>query len=86
MIPRDVNVQHFIGREQLNEFLCWLDYSNCLVNECYEMSYVLCEQIRINLLETVIEPGMIDTTAQFMLILVSKIIRQLDSKVFSDGK
>lgn len=86
--PRDGNsVPHnFIGVKQLNEFLCWLDYANCLSNECVEFTTYLCPNLRTNLLEDVVEPSLLDTNAFFMLVLASKIIRQIDSKPFSDGK
>lgn len=84
--PRDGNVPHFIGRGQLNEFLCWLDYANCLSIECVELSTYLCPNLRIHLLEDVVEPSLLDSNAFFMLVLTSKIIRQIDSKMFSDGK
>lgn len=76
---------HFIGRGQLNEFLCWLDYSNCLSIECTQMAADLCYNIRKALLEDVVEPSMLDMNATFMLVLAAKIIRQLESKSFSDG-
>lgn len=83
--PRDGNETHFIGRGQLNELLCWLDYANCLSNECLELSTYLCPNLRIYLLEDVVEPSLLDNNAFFMLVLASKIIRQIDSKLFSDG-
>lgn len=82
--PRDGNVSRFIGKGQLNEFLCWLDYANCLSNECGELSTYLCPSLRMNLLEDVVEPSLLDDNAFFMLVLASKIIRQIDSKLFSD--
>lgn len=83
--PRDGNVS-FVGVKQLNEFLCWLDYANCLSNECAELSTFLCPNIRTYLLEDVVEPSLVDNNAFFMLVLASKIVRQIDSKLFSDGK
>lgn len=85
LIPRDGNASQFIGVKQLTEFLCWLDYANCLSNECTELSTYLCPNLRINLLEDVVEPSLLDSNAFFMLVLSSKIIRQIDSKQFSDG-
>ncbi|KAJ6619977.1 FHF complex subunit HOOK interacting protein 2A [Pseudolycoriella hygida] len=82
--PRDGNVSHFVGREQLKEFLSWLDYANCLSNECVDLSTYLCPNLRVNLLEDVVEPSLLDDNAFFMLVLASKIIRQIDSKVFSE--
>lgn len=83
--PRDGNVSNFIGGGQLKEFLSWLDYANCLSNECVELSTYLCPNLRVSLLEDVVEPSLVDSNAFFMLVLASKIIRQIDSKLFSDG-
>ncbi|KAG4072221.1 hypothetical protein HA402_007631 [Bradysia odoriphaga] len=82
--PRDGNASQLIGVKQLTEFLCWLDYANCLSNECVELSTYLCPNLRIHLLEDVLEPSLLDSNAFFMLVLSSKIIRQIDSKQFSD--
>lgn len=84
-MPRDINAPHFIGRAQLNEFLCWLDYSNCLSLECGEMAHNICAHIREELLENIVEPAMLDINAQFMLVLAAKIVKQLDSAAFSHG-
>lgn len=82
--PRDDNASQFVGVKQLTEFLCWLDYANCLSNECAALSAYLCPNLRVNLLEDVVEPSLLDSNAFFMLVLSSKIIRQIDSKQFSD--
>lgn len=86
LVPRDMNAPHFVGRGQLNEFLCWLDYTNCLASECNEMGRYICAHVREELLENIVEPAMLDMNAQFMLVLAAKIVKQLDSKAFSDGK
>lgn len=87
LVPRDLNQPHFIGRGQINEFLCWLDYANCLSMECPQMAVDLCCRVRKMLLENVVEPSMLDQqTAAFMLVLSAKIIRQLESRAFSKGK
>lgn len=85
MVPRDSDATQFIGREQLNEFLCWLDYSNCLSLECSAMAGDLCEYVRKTMLENIVEPSMLDINAPFMLVLAAKIVRQLDSKSYSEG-
>lgn len=87
LVPRDQNQPHFIGRGQLNEFLCWLDYANCLSVECPQMADDLCYHVRKSLLECVVEPSMLDQqTAAFMLVLTAKLVRQLESRPFSKGK
>lgn len=86
LVPRDTDVPHFVGRGQLNEFLCWLDYSNCISMECPEMCIDLCYHVRKSLLEGIVEPAMLDMNASFMLVLAAKIVRQLESRSYSDGK
>lgn len=73
------------------EFLCWLDYANSLAKECCvpEIVRLLAEYIRIDLFEMSIEPmiSILDINiAGFMLILMAKIIRQIDANEFCDGE
>lgn len=89
LLPRDEDAQYFIGRPQLMEFLCWLDYSNCIAKECFVPKIVqrLAENIRVDLFELSIEPmiTVLDINAAgFMLVLTAKIIKQIDAKVLSD--
>lgn len=71
------------------EFLCWLDYCNCLAKECHVPGIVclLAENIRVDMFEMSIEPmiTVLDINAAgFMLVLTAKIIRQIDSKEMRD--
>lgn len=85
-MPRDSDVIHFVGRAQLCEFLSWLDYAKCLSKECCSvMAAHLCAFTRTSLLESVIEPSMIDGNASFMLVLAAKIIHQFESEPFLEG-
>lgn len=73
------------------EFLCWLDYANRLARECSVPEIVrrLAENIRVDLFELSIEPmiSILDINiVGFMLVLLAKIIRQIDATEFSDGK
>lgn len=91
LLPRDEEAQFFIGRPQLMEFLCWLDYANNLSKECLVPKIVqnLAENIRVDLFEMSIEPmiSVLDTNiAAFMLVLMAKIIKHIDAKEFCDGK
>lgn len=84
-MPRDADQpSHFVGRAQLNEFLGWLDYTNCLAQEaCATMAGELCRQVRRRLLEPVIEPHLLDENAAFALVLLAKIVHQLDARQFT---
>lgn len=89
LLPRDADAPYFIGRPQLMEFLCWLDYCNCLAKECNVPGIVcrLAENIRVDMFEMSIEPmiTVLDINAAgFMLVLTAKIIRQIDSKEMRD--
>lgn len=91
MLPRDSEAQYFIGKPQLMEFLCWLDYANRLAKECCVPEIVkhLAENVRIDLFEMSIEPmiSILDINiVGFMLVLMAKIIRQIDAPAFSDGE
>lgn len=91
MLPRDSEAQYFIGKPQLMEFLCWLDYANRLAKECCVPDIVkhLAENVRIDLFEMSIEPmiSILDINiVGFMLVLMAKIIRQIDAPAFSDGE
>lgn len=91
LLPRDSEAQYFIGKTQLMEFLCWLDYANRLANECCTPEIVrqLAENIRVDLFEMSIEPmiSILDINiVGFMLVLMAKIIRTIDAPEFSDGK
>lgn len=71
------------------EFLCWLDYSNCIIKECCtpKIASRLAENIRVDLFELSIEPmiTVLDINAAgFMLVLMAKIIKQIDAVVLSD--
>lgn len=73
------------------EFICWLDYANSLAKECCipEIVQRLAENIRIDLFEMSIEPmiSVLDMNiAGFMLVLVAKIVKQIDANEFCDGK
>lgn len=73
------------------EFLCWLDYANRLAKECHvpEIGRRLAENIRIDLFEMSIEPmiSILDINiVGFMLVLMAKIVRQIDAPEFCDGK
>lgn len=72
------------------EFLCWLDYTNCLAKNCVASDVVqqLAEYVRIDLFEMAIEPmiSILDSNvAGFTLVLLAKIIKQIDSKELCDG-
>lgn len=88
-MPRDADAPYFVGRPQLMEFLCWLDYCNCLANECNVPEIVgrLAENIRVDMFEMCIEPmiTVLDINAAgFMLVLTAKIIKHIDSKEIRD--
>ena len=73
------------------EFLCWLDYANRLAKECHvpEIVQNLAENVRVDLFEMSIEPmiSILDINiVGFMLVLMAKIIRQIDAPTFSDGE
>lgn len=73
------------------EFLCWLDYANRLAKECPVPEIVrrLAENIRIDLFEMSIEPmiSILDINiVGFMLVLMAKIVRQIDAPEFCDGE
>lgn len=75
---------HFVGRAQLQQFLGWLDYTHCLAYEsCDTMAAELCRQVRSRLLCDCIEPALLETNGAFMLVLLSKIVRQLDARAFT---
>ncbi|XP_031629620.1 protein FAM160B1-like isoform X2 [Contarinia nasturtii] len=89
LLPRDSEAQYFIGKPQLMEFLCWLDYANRVAKECgvSEIVQHLAENFRVNLFELSIEPmiSILDTSiVGFMLVLMAKIIRQTDAPIFND--
>lgn len=84
LFPRDSEQQHFIGRGQLCEFLCWLDYTDCLSKECKILFPFFGELFRSHLLETTIEPAMLDENASFMAILTAKIIKMIQSTFLSN--
>lgn len=91
LLPRDNEAQYFIGKPQLIEFLCWLDYTNRCAKECHvpEIARRLAENIRIDLFEMSIEPmiSILDINiVGFMLVLMAKIIRQIDAPEFCDGE
>lgn len=91
LLPRDAEAQYFIGKPQLMEFLCWFDYANRLAKECCvpEIVQHLAENIRVDLFEMSIEPmiSILDISiVGFMLVLMAKIIRQIDAPAFSEGK
>lgn len=91
LLPRDTEAQYFIGKPQLMEFLCWLDYANRLAKECHipEIVRRLAENIRIDLFEMSIEPmiSILDINiVGFMLVLMAKIVRQIDAPEFCDGE
>lgn len=90
-MPRDCDAHQYIGKPQLMDFLCWLDYCNSIAKECYAPDIVKClaEYIRIDLFEMSIEPmiSVLDMNiAGFMLVLLAKIIKQIDADAFSNGK
>lgn len=73
------------------DFLSWLDYTNCVANECFskEIIHYLAANIRMDLFESIIEPmiSVLDiNTAGFALVLTAKIIKQSDPKEICDGK
>lgn len=86
LIPRDTEADYFVGRYQLFEFLCWLDYSDCLARECTSLQSILKDKLRKDLLEMYVEPGMLDVHAAFMTVMAAKIVRQLRSSLFQDGE
>lgn len=84
LIPRDSEQEHFIGRYQLFNFLCWLDYLDCLARECTGLHVYLAENLRKTFFEDIIEPAMLDINAPFMTVLAAKIIRQFHSKFLQE--
>lgn len=86
LIPRDAEQQHYIGRYQLQSFLCWLDYCDCLAKECSQMPPEYGEMIRQQLFEGYVEPCLLDINASFMLVLTSKIVKQLQSNILLNGE
>lgn len=91
LMPRDSDASQFFGKPKLMDFLCWLDYSNSIAKECYVPDIVKClaEYIRIDLFEMSIEPmiSVLDMNiAGFELVLLAKIIKQIDADAFGNGK
>lgn len=73
------------------DFLSWLDFANKLARECHvpEIARRLAENIRIDLFEMSIEPmiSILDINiVGFMLVLMAKIVRQIDAPEFGDGE
>ena len=63
LFPKDEN--HFIGRYQLTSFLCWLDFTNCLVKENILIAEILGTLFREQVLEKVVEPNLLELNAPF---------------------
>lgn len=87
LLPRDTEIENFIGRPQLTEFLCWLDYTNCVAKECADTAIAikLAEQLRFHLFESSIEPAIIEPNfTAFALVLASKVINKIDAKFICD--
>ena len=71
----------------MTAFLCWLDYSDCLLKESEYLSKgPFCSMIRINVFEKIIEPMLFDTTATFALVLTAKIVKITRSQELLDGE
>lgn len=85
LIPRDSEYNHFVGRAQLHDFLCWLDYANCVARECIQLTN-LGYKFRNDFLLGTIEPVLISIDIPFMLALLSKVIKQINSFVLMEGK
>lgn len=87
LFPKDDEQSHFVGRYQLTAFLCWLDYSDCLLRESeYLAKGSFCSMIRINVFEKIIEPMLFDTSAPFALVLTAKIVKITRSQDLLDGE
>lgn len=87
LLPRDTEIEKFIGRPQLTEFLCWLDYANCVAKECADTAIAikLAEQLRFHLFESSIEPAIIEPNfTAFALVLAAKVINKIDAKFICD--
>lgn len=87
LLPRDAETQHFIGRPQLTEFLCWLDYANCVAKECSSILIAarLADKLRFHLFESSIEPAMLEPhSTAFALVLASKVINKIDAREICD--
>lgn len=85
-MPHDSDSINFIGRHELIEFLCWIDYADCLSRECEQITVHIAEKLRKLFLENVIEPSLLDINASFTLVLTAKIIKQFKSNVIMDGE
>lgn len=85
LIPRESEQHNFIGRAQLHEFLCWMDYTDCVARECVKLQ-MLGPKFRSEFLVGAIEPALIAIDTPFMLVLMSKVIKQLRSIYLMDGK
>lgn len=73
------------------DFLCWLDYANCVASECSSKEFVnyLAANIRGDLFEASIEPmiSVLDINAAgFTLVLTAKMIKQISAREICDGK
>lgn len=89
LLPRDTDTVNYIGRSQLTEFLCWLDYANCVAKECasHAIAVKLADRLRCHLFENAIEPLMIEPNyTAFALVFASKVINSIDARVICDRK
>lgn len=82
-MPKDSDCSHFVGRAQLHEFLCWLDYTNCVARECKQLTN-LRSRFRNEFLLGVVEQTILSIDTPFMLVLASKIIKQCTSFALMD--
>lgn len=80
LFPRDHDQQHFIGRYQLTSFLCWLDFADCLCKDNYIVADMIGTLFRESVLEKIIEPNLLDTSASFGLVVAAKTIKQIHSE------
>ncbi|XP_055389860.1 FHF complex subunit HOOK interacting protein 2A-like [Condylostylus longicornis] len=82
-IPREPDVHKFIGKAEFHEFFCWLDYTDCVALENLKISTFI-TQFRNEFLLKYVEPTLLATDTPFVLIILSKIIRQIRSPNFMD--
>lgn len=89
LLPRDTETINYVGRSQLTEFLCWLDYANCVAKECasHAIAVKLADRLRFYLFENAVEPSMVEPSCTaFALVLASKVINHIDARVICDRK
>lgn len=80
LFPKDHDQQHFIGRYQLTSYLCWLDFADCLCKDNFIVADMIGALFRESVLEKIIEPNLLESSASFGLVVAAKTIKQIHSE------